>query len=208
MTIIFDFDGTIADSFDDFVDIVKKLVGYDGVVAKKQIEKFRGMEAHRVVRELKIPLYKLPVLAAKGRKMMVHSLDKVTIFSGIKETIKELKKSGHNLILLSTNSKENIAKFLKTNGIDECFDDIYFSTSLLSKTLSLKKVIRIRKIKPIDAVFIGDESKDILAARANKLRSVAVTWGYNTKTLLESKKPSAIASEPSQIIKIIKSWDN
>jgi len=50
--------------------------------------------------------------------------------------------------------------------------------------------------------FIGDRAVDVLAARTNGLRSVAVRWGYGTREELESAQPDLILESPPELTRL------
>ena len=52
------------------------------------------------------------------------------------------------------------------------------------------------------ALYIGDETRDIEAARNNDLISIAVTWGYNTEQVLQDYSPTYVVHEPNDLLSI------
>ena len=64
----------------------------------------------------------------------------------------------------------------------------------------LKRIIKKYKIDKSQTYYIGDETRDIDAAKKNGVKSIAVTWGYNSEQVLLKYKPSFIAQKPEDIL--------
>ena len=59
---------------------------------------------------------------------------------------------------------------------------------------------------PDRAVYVGDATHDLQAARAAGCAAVAVTWGAATSTQLAAESPDAIATTPAQLLTILREW--
>jgi len=51
---------------------------------------------------------------------------------------------------------------------------------------------------------VGDETRDIEAAKAAGFQSVAVTWGYNSKKVLENARPDFIVEDFSALESLLR----
>ena len=51
--------------------------------------------------------------------------------------------------------------------------------------------------------YIGDEVRDIEAAKEAGINSVAVTWGFSDLAQLKKAKPFALITKPEQLLDII-----
>jgi phosphoglycolate phosphatase-like HAD superfamily hydrolase len=65
--------------------------------------------------------------------------------------------------------------------------------------------MRATKLKPREILFIGDEIRDIDAAQETGVHIAAVTWGYNSRTALESAAPDHILDSPEEITELLRS---
>ncbi len=203
-TIIFDFDGTIADSLMLVIDIFRELTGWQGAQTPEDVARMRRMPIRKVIKEVKVPLYQAPSLLMRGRKMMTARIAEVPIFAGMAEVIRTLHKQGHRMLVMSTNSAQNVEKFLRLNHLEAYFDTIYGGVGLLNKAGVLRRITRINHIDRKKCVYIGDEQRDIDGARRVSIRTVAVSWGYNDAELLRTHHPFALAETPADILKILK----
>ncbi|MFA5926536.1 MAG: HAD-IA family hydrolase [Parcubacteria group bacterium] len=204
LTLVFDFDGTIADTLLLAGDIYDKLSSEFGLpeIGEKDLQKLRGMSPGDIVKRFEIPWWKIPRLLVRGKAELSVRIDSLAPVEGIGPALKQLKKSGQRLFIVSSNSAENIEKFLAKNGLSGLFDFIDADSSLWGKAEILRKLIRKENLAPGRAVYIGDEIRDIEAAKKAGVRIIAVTWGFNTKAALQKFKPDYLVERPDDLIKV------
>jgi phosphoglycolate phosphatase len=53
-------------------------------------------------------------------------------------------------------------------------------------------------------VLVGDRHDDILGAKANSLHAIAVTWGYGTRAELQAARPDSFADDPAAVVEIVR----
>ena len=202
--IIFDFDGTIADSFPPMVKILKKQVkemGY-GDLTDKQIEVMRSMRPFDIIRHFRFPIWKIPKLIQTVREELFNQIDKVKVFQGINELINNLKTKKIKYGILTSNSKKTIEAFLKINLLDG-FEFIESETNIFKKSSHLSYIIKKYSFNKKDIIYVGDEVRDIEACREVGVDIISVTWGYNNKVVLEKHNQRSLVSTPSEILKIL-----
>jgi len=197
--IIFDFDGTIADTFKVSIGIFERMTKRSEIFSSAEIEHLRGLSGVHVIRELRIKPWLVPFMLIRGRSMMRRSLPSIKVFKGIKPLILDLYDQGVPLYITSSNSTTNIMEFLRVQGLDHCFIRIYGNVGLFGKARVLRRVMSTNRLDPAVVTYIGDETRDIEAAKRVAIRSVAVTWGYNTKQLLALHDPDVIADTPAEL---------
>lgn len=199
--IIFDFDGTLANSLPVVVDIAESLLNQP--ISKDQIVRYQNMTIKQILKEARIPLYKVPGLLVKARPLLQKRMHEVKIFSGLDKEIRQLAKD-YNLFVVSSNSVSIINTFLQANGLDGYFKNVYGNVGIFSKAQAIKKVTKREGINLSQAIYVGDEVRDIEAAKKIKLPIISVVWGYNGRAILESYKPNFLATKVSDITKIIR----
>ena len=202
--IIFDFDGTIADSFEAVVQIFRELTGHKSEpVSAAEIERLRGLSPVHVMKELHIHPWRVPFLVMRGRRRMRKRIDSIAAHPGMPAVINKLYDEGHQLFVVSSNSTRNIKQFFRQHHLTREFIAIYGKAGLLSKAGLLKKVLRQNSLDPADTWYVGDEVRDVTAAKDANLRVIAVSWGYNNADILKSHQPTALAETPNDIIRIL-----
>jgi len=203
--IIFDFDGVIIDSLGIVVSISKKIAKIslsrdDRELGKKDSDYFRSLSSDEFY--FKMPKWKMLVIVIYVRMKMARLIRNIRPIKGIKEEIEKLKKEKYTLGILSSNSRSNIKKFLSYNNID-CFDFVYSGSVFLKKDRKLKKIIKKHNFKNDEMVFIGDETRDIQAAKINGVKNISVSWGYTAEDVLKKYNPDYIISRPEQLFPVI-----
>ncbi|WP_339138679.1 MAG: HAD-IA family hydrolase [Candidatus Electrothrix sp. GW3-4] len=198
---IFDFDGTIADSFSSFLAVWNRIATECRfrVVAPEEIEFFRDKKSQDVVRALDIPLPKLPFVLQRVRKEFRRMMAEIPLVPGIKETLIGLQAQGIQLGLLTSNASENVQAFLKLNEV-ECFDLFSTSSGLWGKARRIEKMLRTYGLDRNQVLYIGDESRDIEAAHKAGVRVAAVTWGYNNAEALKRFSPDYLIERPEELL--------
>ncbi len=200
-TIIFDFDGTIADSFELVSSFIAAQAGKANLGSAER-EKLKGLSMRDIAKKLEIPAWRYLWLFFQGRRMMSGHLDEVKPFAGIEDVIKALHAGGWDLYILSSNSNKNILLFLKRYHLEKYFAQTQGSASFFGKTQALRTILRRNKLDPQQSFYVGDEVRDLYAARRANVRGVAVAWGYNDMTALATEKPFAAAQTPADLLKI------
>lgn len=204
-TIIFDFDSTLAESLPQakkiFLEIAKEM--HFAQVSEELMGKIIRKEVKETLKELKISIFQLPKIEKLFRQKMKLVIKKIKPFIGIKKMLEELKKESYSLGILSSNSQENVLWFLKKYQLDNYFDFVDGGSSFFGKAKKLKKLLKKQKLKRNEVVYIGDETRDIIAAKKNKIKVISVTWGVNPKEVLAKHQPDWLADNPQELLKIL-----
>ncbi|MBD2740203.1 HAD-IA family hydrolase [Coleofasciculus sp. FACHB-1120] len=205
--IIFDFDGTIADSLDAVVNITNRLAvefGYQPANLE-DIEKIKSLSSREIIQFSGVSIFKLPFLLRKVRVRLNNQIRDLKPFPGIKETFTELKSQGNQLGIITSNSKENVTIFLKENDFIGLFDFIYSAPTIFGKHKVINSFSKKQNIQASEMVYVGDETRDIEAARKSRIKVISVSWGFNSKEVLAKHQPDFLVNKPSELLKVIKS---
>lgn len=197
--ILFDFDGTIANTIDVGVPIFNKLAKKHHFKRLNSLDELRNTTLNQFFKNHKISKIKLPFYFREFLKELHNNMDSVKIYPGMKEVIKKLNKN-HKLGIVSANSKDNIKRFLKLSDIEFCFDFVYNYPLVFGKSVVFKKLLRKKKLRNNELVYIGDELRDIKASKKAGINIISVTWGFNNKERLEEEKPTFLALKPKDIL--------
>lgn len=200
-TLIFDFDGTLADSFELVIEIAHELIDLPDM-SDEDMAALRHQPLLKAAREMGIPLRHIPRLLVKGRQRMLERIHEVHPFPGIPEVLDKLHSGGYHLLVISSNSEKNVRTFLRANNLESFFDGVYGNASVFNKTTSLRRVIRRNRLDVTDCFYIGDEVRDIVAATKARIEPIAVGWGYQAPTALLEYHPYALLKEPAELLQI------
>ncbi|XOF32855.1 MAG: HAD-IA family hydrolase [Candidatus Electrothrix sp. YB6] len=201
--IIFDFDGTIADSFNHFCIILNRLSEEFSfrTVLPHEVDAFRRKSSREVIRDLRIPLFRLPRILARARKDFNEVMPEIQVVPGMKEVLFQLKRQNRTIGLLTSNASENVQCFLENNGLD-IFDFLYASSGLWGKARRLKKAIAGHRFDIDKVLYVGDETRDIDVARRAGVKIASVAWGYNSLQTLREFSPDYLVTEPHELLSI------
>jgi phosphoglycolate phosphatase len=180
---IFDFDGTLADSGPWMVAAMNAAAPRFGYrqVSDAEIEALRGKDNRTIIREIGVPMWKLPFIAHHIRRRAAQA-PPPPLFAGVPEALAALAAAGVRLAVLSSNSEPTIRAALGPQaGLIEFYE---CNAGLFGKAAKFKRLLKRAGVTPADAIAIGDEVRDIEAARAAGIACAAVGWGYATPELL------------------------
>lgn len=200
--IIFDFDGTIADSFTIFIDALQSVTRKKTPLLAHEIEDLRKSTTKEIIKKLGIKPWQIPRLVVRGRHEISSVMDKVQAFAGMPEVLQELAQR-YEIFILSTNSTENITKFLAKHDLHDTVTRIYGSIGLMGKSASLKRLLVKQKYSPAECIYVGDETRDIEAAHKSNLKCIAVKWGFNHPDILATLQPEALVGTPRELGKVL-----
>jgi len=208
--IVFDFDGTIADTYDAFVEIVNSLAGEFGYKPANQEElaHYKNLSSREIVRQSKIPLFKIPFILKRVKSALSQKIKQLRPIQGIDTVLFKLKDEGYSLGIITSNAKENVQVFLENNGLRELFDFIHSGTTLFGKHKIIDKVRYQYQLTTEEIIYVGDETRDILAAGNSEVKVIAVGWGFNSPEILKQHNPSAFISHPSDLLRVLEQWNN
>ncbi len=203
--IMFDFDGTIADTLDAIVSITNRLAvefGYKQTT-QEELAQIQNLDSGEIIKQSGISIFKLPFLLRKVKAELNKEIQRVRPIAGIKEALIELKNQGNRLGILTSNSSANVVAFLETNELEELFDFIYSGKTLFGKSKVMNNLLKQENIDPKTAIYVGDETRDIEAARKSHIKAIAVSWGFNSAEVLAKQNPDFLIHQPNQLIEVI-----
>lgn len=186
--VIFDFDGTLADSFPFFLRTVNILADKYNFqrVEDKDVDTLRGLDAREMMKASKLPAWKIPFIARSFIHLMAQSIDQIQLFDGVPQLLKQLSAHGVQLAIVSSNSKENVRKVLGPD-IALLISHYECGTALFGKQGKFKKVMSKSGVTPAETLCVGDELRDLEAATSVRTAFGAVAWGYTRIDALQAQ---------------------
>lgn len=207
MNVLFDFDGTIADSFDAVLAIANRLAANFGypITPPETVEYLRKLGSREVLQVVQVSPFKLPFLLRRLRAELNQEITQLKPFPGIPEALADLKNQGHSLGIATSNSVENVRLFLHANHLSNHFDFLASGLTIFGKSRILRQMMRQQGISPQQVIYVGDETRDIEAAHQLKLPVIAVAWGFNSVETLKRHNPDYLAKSPRSLPAIVAS---
>lgn len=197
--VLLDFDGTLADSRAwalSAVNAAAPRFGY-APLSPAAAEALRGEGTTAILRALGLRPWQIPRLAAHLRDA-ASAAPPPALFPGVDALLAALQTGGLRLALVTSNSEANARRALGA-ALAARITDWACDAALLGKAQKFRAVLRTAAIPHAEAFVIGDETRDIAAARSVGARVGAVTWGYATETALAAAGPDVIFRDMAAI---------
>jgi phosphoglycolate phosphatase len=200
---LFDFDGTLADSFPFFAAVFGEVADRHGFrrVEPHEVPALRRCGAREIMAHVGMPAWKLPLVARSFIGLMRENPAAVPLFEGVGDMLEHLSQRGLVLAIVSSNSRENVERVL---GPDNARLIAHYEcgVSIFGKRSRLRTVLKRSGIAQADAILIGDQSTDLDAAHAEKVDFGAVAWGYGDIEALKALEPKFAFEHVSDITRI------
>ncbi len=202
--IIFDFDGTLADSFPFFLEAFDSVAERHGLrrLSPAQLEALRDQDTRQLMRALALPLWKLPAVALQFKALMAQHIGRIALFDGVPEALALLARQGALLAIVSSNSRANVCAVLGPHTA-ALFSHIECGVPLLGKRARLRRLLALTRTASHEALYIGDELRDVEAAHAERLDFGAVAWGYARVDALRARLPKLVFSSVPQLAAVL-----
>jgi len=199
-TVIFDFDGTVADTMKLLIKLFNEVAENYKLpnIKPDDVDVLRNMSAKELMNKLKLPPLKIMKLIGEIQFKLKNNISEIRAFEGIAEMFKKLALNGVQIGIVTSNTVENVRLFLNKNLITEV-DFVHGEKNLFGKGQVIKKLIKRLKLLSDEVVYVGDEVRDIEAARYAGVKVISVTWGFNSKKRLIQAKPDILINSPNEI---------
>lgn len=198
--IIFDFDGTLADTFPWFTSVLNDVAARYRFrrIEADDVEALRGYSASQLVAHLGIPQWKLLFIARHMRRLATDDGDPVPLFPGTPAMLAQLHEAGLTLALVSSNTESNIRRALGPE-MTALFSAFACGAGLFGKAKKFRQIAKRAGIEPVQCLCIGDEIRDFEAARDAGMAFGAVGWGFTRAAALEALQPDLMFAQPQDI---------
>ena len=199
--VLFDFDGTLADTLAIGVASANRISREYGYREIEDVSIIREKRWRDVVREIGIPFYRIPGYARRLRATLRQSHKDARLFAGIDTIIAQLRET-YEVGVMTSNAAEIVEGILRREGVS--VDFVIGSVPLFRKHRALRLFLQERTIVAEDVIYVGDERRDIRACRRAGVRIIAVTWGFHAEASLRRESPDFLAHTPDEILRILR----
>jgi phosphoglycolate phosphatase len=200
--VVFDFDGTLVDSLLMALDIFNRFAAKYRYKPIENPEAARSMTTRQFMKHHGISLWRLPRLVRKFHAAAAGEAEKLKLYPGLAEVLAGLQENGTRLGILSSNKEDNIRRCLRVNGAEEFFAFVVGYPKLFGKGRALRRIIRAERIARGDVLYVGDELRDMEAARKAGVASAAVTWGFHAELILREFGPDHVVTDPAKLLEV------
>lgn len=200
---LFDFDGTIADTLDISLSILNELAREFGFrsLRREELPVVRKLGTREFIRHLGISVWRVPRISRRGQRLLQERIATVHPIDGMPEVLEKLHSSGHRIGILTSNTETNVLAFIARHRLPY-FHFVRTSSKLFGKSREMRRILKAEGLPPERALYVGDETRDIEAAKEAGLRMAAVKWGYNDPEALSALMPDHLLDHPSELLGI------
>lgn len=125
------------------------------------------------------------------------------IYQGVPELLTKLKTNEKKLYVVTSKPTNQAERIIKHHGLDPFFEKIIGTKNDLSdadKTILIQETLAIHPDEEKQSfVMIGDREFDAIGAKANKIDSIGVLYGYGSLEELNKAKPTYLAKTIAEL---------
>jgi phosphoglycolate phosphatase len=204
-TLVFDFDGTIADTLGETRRIYNQLAPDFGLrqVEPDEVAGLRHMSLKQLISHLGIPKRRVPALISRGTGMMRGNITSLPLIPGMSEVLVEMHRHVESFGVLTSNAPANVDLFLRTHGLRGLFEFISSTSKLTGKAKHLRAIRKTFSLRHEEMLYVGDELRDIKASKKAGIPVAAVTWGFNSRDSLAAEKPEYLFDRPEDFFRLL-----
>ncbi len=192
--VLFDFDGVIADSFENAFEVNQKFT--PGLTRDQMRSRFLGNINESWEKE-----NGRQATAADDKEFFdayVPALFRSPIVPGILLALESLAKR-YTLIIISSTISSPIREYLESHGAASYFTEIMGNDVHRSKVEKIKMVFNKYSATANNCVFVTDTVGDIREAEKAGIKSIAVSWGFHGKDMFLEAAPFAVIDSPAEL---------
>lgn len=195
--LIFDFDGTLADTVPHVIHCIQKCAKHFSLkeVSYEDVEKLNGSVLADAMRALGAVDSQLPEIRKYYGEIFLEDLSDVILYDGVKETLSQLKREGYTLALATNRGSNTLFPLLEFLGLKDLFTKVVCEDHVVNRKPSPDMVDLILEdlhFQKEDTLVLGDTLFDILMAQNAGCSSCYVCHSENPSEHVMAGQPDFI----------------
>jgi len=201
--VLFDLDGTLADSLEiglNAMNRIRFLFGYKKLDKRDpRLRRVSGPDFVKTILGLN-PLQAILWITLL-KVLVARQAHKIKLFPGVKTMLKTLR--AFVKIGVVTSAQPGYTKtILKKAGLWP-LSIMEANVKYLEKDVRLLKLLKQLKLKPKEVLYVGDELRDAQACERSHVDFLAVAWGKDHADIFDSVKKVGIVKAPRDILRYV-----
>lgn len=190
LTVLFDFDGTLANTLELVARIYNEHAHEFGArqIDLEELPEYRRLGYKKAMKKAGIRWTVLPRLVLFVSKEMKQHMGEVQPYEGIVEMLRELQNQGISIGVLTSNDAGLVQDFFHAHAFPT-FDFVVSEKTMFGKEKALRRIMKRHKLDPEMVIYVGDEPRDITASNKAGIKVVGVTWGVGGREAFETTVP-------------------
>ena len=207
--IIFDWDGTLADSVDWIVHCIQQAAAhYDcPVPARQAVKDIVGLSIENALKKL------FPDVDAKTRSdIAAHysqgffskPIGPDDLFPDVHRMLQQFKQDGYRLAVATGKKSSGLAQAIAGTGVADLFCTTRCADQTASKPdpLMIDEIVAELSVSKQRTLMVGDSVHDLQMALNAQVASIAVTCGAHSESILRQYQPLCCLSYPTELLEI------
>ena len=202
--VIFDFDGTLADSYSWFLSVYQDLSEQFGLPAvdEDEMQRLRTLDVRQIMKEYRIPFWKLLVIGRHLTRLMSSQIEHIRLVDGMQHVIDSLASQGVRMAIVTSNKEKNVRRVLGPHNMAR-IEFLESGVSMFGKKHKIHKILQLAGIDASEALSIGDELRDLKSSHEAQVDFGAVGWGTTDLATLQKHSPRRIFQHPAEILALM-----
>ena len=205
--VVFDYDGVLADTLDDLLQFGQEAcdeLGINHVVTRDDLSNLEVMSFATYAQACAVPEHLVEEFVQYCLNRFADKKSPPSIFNGLSNVIQLIAKN-NTIVIITTNTSQNVNAFLIEHGLDECIDAVFGVDLPGSKAqkISMARGQFSADAKRESVIMVGDSLSDIRAAKEASVISVAVAWGHQSLKRLLRGNPDHVVHFPRELQEVI-----
>lgn len=205
--LIFDFDGTIANTSNHIINCIKKCTDKFGLrsLTEEDISRLSGSVLADSLIALGATQEMIPKIKEYYKEVFLEDLSDVYLYDGVLETLELLKERGIKLAIASNRGRNTLIPLLSSLGIASFFEPIVCESDVTMKKpdpAMVENILEKTNISKERTMVVGDTSFDIVMGRSAGCKTCLVVYPENPRVLI-TETPDYVASRFNEVAKTI-----
>lgn len=205
MLLYFDYDGVLVDSFDQLLTAFRRTAVDTGLgrpPTRTDFETIEDLHAAGLAALLGVPEFDIERYTKRTHAFLEADGYQPAMFPGVPDLLGILSKQ-HTIVIVTSNYEHLVKQSLTRNGVDECVSLVLDAKHPGPKSDKIRHALKRFRVSSREGFMIGDTRGDIRHGRSAGVRTVGVTWGYQSRATLTKEAPDYIVDSPGELLPVL-----
>jgi len=206
-TVIFDFDGTLANTNELIINSFKHIYTYYNKTWDEVYIRSTFGEPLRMVITRDFSGYDVDVVTSLFRNYQFQRFEnEVFLYHNVRETLEHLYKNGIKMGIATSRLKESTVKALKSFGIDHYFKSIVAADDVARHKPNKEPLVKCMKALNSESdqtLYVGDSKFDLECAINADVIPVLVGWQSNSRDLATTYGVKHVLNNMRDLIRLV-----
>ncbi len=141
----------------------------------------------------------LPFFLRRARQVVKSEVHEAAVFDGIISSIEEIVDKGYKWGIVTSNASGVVRAYIRDNGFPEC-QFIASTPGLFGKDKALLRMAKKHRFDPANTWYVGDEPRDVSAAKKAGMKSAGAAWGFVGAERLKQEGADVVVPKVSSLV--------